>query len=86
MAHVQVLGTGCARCAHLMKHAEEAVGQLNREDSVEKVDDIVKILDFAPTALPALAIDGKVVFAGGLPSVAEISEVLRKLPTQETRS
>ena len=55
MAHVQVLGTGCARCAHLMKRAEEAVGQLNQEDSVEKVDDIVKILDFAPTALPALA-------------------------------
>lgn len=86
MAHVQVLGTGCARCAHLMKHAEEAVSQLNREDSVEKVDDIVKILDFAPTALPALAIDGKVVFAGGLPSVAEISKALRDTSTRETQS
>jgi len=78
MANVQVLGTGCSKCAHVLKHAEEAVKQLNRTDSVEKVDDIVKILDFAPSALPAVAIDGKVVFAGGLPSVAEISEALQK--------
>ena len=69
-----------------MKRAEEAVGQLNQEDSVEKGDDIVKILDFAPTALPALAIDGKVVFAGGLPSVAEISEALRNTSTREAQS
>lgn len=86
MAVVQVLGTGCSRCKHLMKSAEEAVGQLDRNDSVEKVDDIVKILDFAPAALPALAIDGKVVFAGGLPSVAQISEALRETPTQESQS
>lgn len=86
MAHVQVLGTGCSRCAHLMKHAEEAVRQLKRDDSVEKIDDIVKILDFAPNALPALVIDGNVVFAGGLPSVAEIREALKTQPAQETES
>ena len=86
MARVEVLGTGCSRCAHLMKHAEEAVRQLNRNDSVEKVDDIVKILDFAPNALPALAIDGKVVFAGGLPSVAEIGEALQNTASKETQS
>ena len=77
MALVQVLGTGCSKCGHLLKHAEEAVKQLGRDDSVEKVDDIVQILEFSPTALPALAIDGKVVFAGGLPSVKEISEALQ---------
>ncbi len=77
MALVQVLGTGCSKCGYLLKHVEEAVNQLGRDDSVEKVDDIVQILEFSPTALPALAIDGKVVFAGGLPSVTEISEALQ---------
>ena len=86
MANVQVLGTGCSRCAHLVKLTEEAVRQYQRNDSVEKVDDIVKILDFAPTALPALAIDGKVVFAGGLPSVAEIGEALQTQSAPETQS
>ena len=86
MALVQVLGTGCPKCGYLLKHAEEAVSHLDRDDSVEKVNDIVQILEFSPTALPALAIDGKVVFAGGLPSVAEISETLTNLSTQETKS
>lgn len=86
MALVQVLGTGCSKCGYLLKHAKEAVRQLGREDSVEKVDDIVKILDFTPAALPALVINGKVVFAGGLPSVEEISEALAKVSTQESKS
>lgn len=86
MANVQVLGTGCAKCTHLMKQAEEAAEQLNRGDSVEKVEDIVKILDFAPNALPALAIDGTVVLAGSVPSVAEICEVLQNTAMPETQS
>ncbi len=49
MATIQVLGTGCSKCGHLLKNAEEAVCQLNRNDSVEKVDDIVRILDFTPS-------------------------------------
>ena len=76
MATIQVLGTGCSRCGHLLKNAEEAVSQLNGNDSVEKVDDIVRILEFTPSALPALAIDGTVVFTG-LPSVTEICEAIQ---------
>jgi hypothetical protein len=41
MATIQVLGTGCSKCGHLLKNAEKAVSQLNGNDSVEKVDDIV---------------------------------------------
>ena len=84
MALVQVLGTGCPKCGYLMKNAEEAAGQLNSNDHVEKVDDIVKILGFAPNALPALAVDGNVVFSGSLPSVAEICEVLKSASKKES--
>ena len=86
MAIVQVLGTGCSRCGYLLKNAEQAVSQLNRTDSVEKVDDIVKILDFKPNALPALAVDGKVVFAGGIPSVEQICEAIQAASTQESQT
>jgi hypothetical protein len=37
MALIQVLGTGCSKCGHLLKNAEEAAGQLNNDDVVEKV-------------------------------------------------
>lgn len=84
MALIQVLGTGCAKCGHLMKSAEEAAGRLNNDDLVEKVDDIMKILEFAPNALPALAVDGNVVFSGSLPSVSEICEVLKSASNKES--
>lgn len=84
MALIQVLGTGCSKCGHLMKNAEEAAGQLNNNDLVEKVDDIMKILEFAPNALPALAVDGNVVFSGSLPSISEICEVLKSTPKKES--
>ena len=86
MAVVQVLGTGCSRCRHLLNNAEQAVSQLNRNDSVEKVDDIVKMLEFNPIALPALAVDGKVVFAGGLPTVAQICEAIQATSTLGSRT
>lgn len=86
MATIQVLGTGCSRCGHLLKNAEEAASKLKRNDSVEKIDDIVRILDFNPIALPALAVDGTVVFAGGLPSVAQICEAIQTASTQDSKS
>lgn len=76
MAHIQILGTGCSKCAYLLKHAEQAVEELGREDKVEKIDDIVRILDFNPLALPAMAIDGQVITAGTIPSVEEIKNHL----------
>ena len=63
MATVQILGTGCSKCTHLFKNAEDAVQARGRGDRVEKIEDIVRILDFSPSALPAMAIDGKVVYS-----------------------
>ena len=83
MSLIQVLGTGCSRCNHLMKNAEEAATRLGRDDRVEKVEDIVAILEFAPNALPALAVDGQVLFAGGLPSVDQICKAISNLSTKE---
>jgi len=72
MVTIQVLGTGCRRCGHLATNAQQAVQDAGRNDVVEKITDIVKILDFAPMALPALAINGRVVTAGTLPSPEQI--------------
>ena len=68
MAIIQILGTGCTKCGYLAANAHKAVHDSGRDDVIEKVTDIVKILDFSPMALPALAINGRVVTAGTLPS------------------
>lgn len=83
MAKVQVLGTGCSKCAYLLKNAEAAAAERQAGDTVEKVDDIMQVLEFNPSALPALAIDGKVVTAGTLPSPAEIKQLIAQSNSME---
>ena len=54
MAKVQVLGTGCSKCGYLLKNAQAAASERQAGDVVEKVDDIMQVLEFNPSALPAL--------------------------------
>jgi len=83
MATVQILGTGCSKCTHLFKNAEDAVRTRGRGDRVEKIEDIVRILDFSPSALPAMAIDGKVVTSGMLSTSNQIQDLLEAHSTKE---
>lgn len=84
MAKVQVLGTGCTKCSYLMKNAEAAEREAG--DIVEKVDDIMQVIEFNPSALPALAIDGKVVTVGTLPSPTEIKQLIEQSQKMENHS
>jgi small redox-active disulfide protein 2 len=68
---VQVLGGNCARCRRLYAAARRAVDEAGVAATVEKVTDVARMLEFAPPALPALAIDGRVA-AGHVPSADEI--------------
>lgn len=82
MVKVQVLGTGCTKCAFLFKNAQDAASERQAGDTVEKIDDIMQVLEFNPSALPALAIDGKIVTAGTLPSPTEIRQFIEQFIEQ----
>lgn len=73
---LQVLGTGCPKCKKLAANAEEAAKGLGLDVEIEKVTDIDKIIDFGVMSTPSLAIDGKVVVVGKVPSVEEIRKLL----------
>lgn len=73
---IKVLGTGCAKCKSLEKVTRKAVEELNLNATVEKVEDIQKIMEYAVMRTPALVIDEKVVLSGQLPKVAELKELL----------
>ena len=75
---IKVLGTGCARCKSLEKVTRKAVDELNLDASVEKVEDIQKIMEFAVMRTPALVIDEKVVLSGQVPKVSELKELITK--------
>lgn len=73
---IKVLGTGCAKCKSLDKVTRKAVEELNLDATVEKVEDIQKIMEYAVMRTPALVVNEKVVLSGQLPKLAEIKELL----------
>ena len=44
--------------------------------TVEKVEDIQKIMEYAVMRTPALVINDKVVMSGQLPKISELKEVI----------
>lgn len=75
---IKVLGTGCPRCKALEKATRDAVTEMGIQATIEKVEDIVKIMNYGIMHTPALVINEKVVISGRVPSVTEIKEVLSK--------
>ncbi len=73
---IKVLGTGCASCKTLEKNTINALAELNISADVEKVEDIVKIMNYGILRTPGLVIDGKVVLSGRVPSVKELKEII----------
>ena len=73
---IKVLGTGCAKCKSLEKVTQQAVQELNLDASVEKEEDIQKIMEYGIMRTPGLVINGKVVLSGLLPKINEMKEIL----------
>ena len=73
---IQVLGSGCRKCAELFQNAEAAVEELELNVHVEKVEDPDAINDMGVLIVPALVIDGEVRTKGKVLSVDEIVEML----------
>lgn len=73
---VQILGTGCAKCNHLMEVATQAGEELALECEIEKVTDFMRFVDFGVMVTPALVVDGKVKVSGRVPSIEEMKQLL----------
>ena len=76
MKKLQILGTGCPKCKKLADATEEAAKSLGIEYQLEKVTKIQDIMAFGVMMTPALAVDGKVMVSGKVPSVEEIQRLI----------
>ena len=74
---IEVLGTGCAKCITLEKVVKEAIAKSGKFVQLEKVDDIMKIMEYNVVSTPGLVIDGKVVSTGKVLSVDEVLEFMK---------
>jgi len=76
--NIKILGTGCPKCKTLEKVTREAVTETGINATIEKVEDIVKILNYNVMHTPALVINEKVVLSGQVPTVNQVKEILTK--------
>ncbi len=75
---IKVLGSGCSKCKTLEKLTKEAVAELGLDATIEKVEDIQKIMEYGIMMTPGLVINGEVVISGKLPKPKELKEILTK--------
>lgn len=76
MKKIQILGTGCRKCALLTETAESASKALGLEYTLEKVTDLKEIASLGVMFTPALVVDGVVKVSGKVPSVEETKKLL----------
>jgi small redox-active disulfide protein 2 len=75
--NLKIYGSGCAKCNLLAEHAEAAAQSLGISYEIEKITDINGIIDAGVMHTPALAVDGKIVVAGRVPSTEKIKKLLK---------
>lgn len=73
---IEILGTGCPKCATLAANADKAAKGLGISYELCKVTQLKDIMSRGVMMTPALAIDGKVMSAGKVLSEAEITTLL----------
>ena len=75
---IKILGTGCPKCKTLERITREAVAEAGIDATIEKVEDIVAIMEYHVMHTPVLVINEKVVLSGQVPTVSQVKEILTK--------
>ncbi|MGB9600256.1 MAG: thioredoxin family protein [Myxococcota bacterium] len=73
---IQILGTGCPKCKRLEELARQVADNLGIQYEIEKIDKVNDILRMGVMMTPGLAIDGKVLMSGRLPSLTELTSMI----------
>lgn len=72
MQEIKILGMGCAKCKATFQVVEEVAKANGFSGTIEKVEDIAAIISYGVMSTPAVVIDGKVAFVGGVPSKEQV--------------
>jgi len=74
---IEILGTGCAKCQSLYENTKQALTEIGGFHQVEKVEDLVKIMEYGVMNTPGFVVDGEVKSTGKLLSKQEILDILK---------
>lgn len=73
---IKVLGPGCARCKTTYQVIEKVIRENNLDIRLEKVDDIMEMMNYNIMTTPAVVVDGEVKMKGQVPSESDVKKLL----------
>jgi len=73
---IKILGTGCTKCKNLEENAKKAIELSGVEATVEKVTELVKIMEYGVMMTPGLVIDEQVKSYGKVLSPEQIKKII----------
>ncbi|HDP79022.1 MAG TPA: thioredoxin family protein [Mesotoga infera] len=74
---IEIFGSGCPRCKQTEKIMKMAVEEMDSDAVVEKVTDMMAIMEKGIVSTPAVAVDGKIVLSGKIPSLDEAKRLIK---------
>lgn len=73
---IAILGTGCPKCIKTEEVVRKVVEENGAGAEIIKVKEIGEIMKYNVMMTPGVAIDGKVVMAGKVPTEEEVKKML----------
>ena len=83
MLNIKVLGPGCANCKKVDEIAHKAIANFGLEAQFEKITDYGEMSKYQILSTPGLVINEKLVCAGRIPSLAEVTTWVADAAAQE---
>lgn len=75
---LEILGSGCTKCKRMYDNVTEAVKKAGVQAEVVKVEELNEIVTRGILMTPSLFVDGEERVAGRVPTVNEITEILKE--------
>ncbi len=69
---IKILGVGCPKCERVEKNVKKVIDETGMHAEVEKVTDIVDMMEYGVMMTPALVINNEIKCQGRIPSTEEI--------------
>jgi small redox-active disulfide protein 2 len=83
MLVIKVLGPGCDNCKKVDAVAHQAVANFGLDAQFEKITDYAEIKKYPILSTPGLVINERLVCAGRIPSLAEVTTWVADAASQE---
>ena len=74
---IEILGTGCTKCKTLEANTKLALAKIGGFHDLQKVEDIVEIMNYGVMSTPGFVVNGVVKSSGKVLSVDEIVKIIQ---------